>query len=316
MSAVQAESADTFRRHARTFSLAARLLPAAQRGDAALVYGFCRLVDDTADLATDGVHARVALQRLRDEIRGSTPPRPLVAELRSAAVRLELPLESAVELIDGVRSDLDPVRIGDEAELLRYCYRVASTVGLMMCAVLGVRRRSAHPHAIDLGIAMQLTNIARDVAEDAGRGRVYLPAAWLRRAGVEPEALVRGTAERAGVSAVVREVLALADGYYRSADGGMRDIPLRFRPAILVASRVYCAIGVRLRRRGADALAGRTVVPWPEKAYWVARGVASTLDPRILGLAPRWVHDIRLHRSLQGLPGVNGSSTGPWSSTA
>jgi 15-cis-phytoene synthase len=234
-----------------------------------------------------------------------------VAEFRAAAARLGLPLESALELIAGVRSDLERVRMETDAELLRYCYRVASTVGLMMSAVLGVRRREALPHAVDLGIAMQLTNIARDVAEDAAMGRVYLPAERLRRAGVDPEALVAGTADRARVAQVVCQLLELADAYYRSADGGMRDIPLRVRPAILVASRVYRAIGVRLRRRGADALAGRTVVPWHEKLFWASRALGATLDPRLLGFAPRWTHDHSLHSALKGLPGANVLSPGP-----
>lgn len=292
-------------RNARTFSLAARLLPPAVRDDAALVYAFCREVDDTADEATDVRAAADALDRLRAEVAGDAPARPLVAEFRSAAARLELPLRSATELIEGVAGDLGPVRVADDAELLRYCYRVASTVGLMMSAVLHVRCREAYPHAVDLGIAMQLTNVCRDVAEDAYHGRVYLPAARLRRAGADPEALVAGMADRCAVAGVVAEVLALADRYYASADGGMRDLPPRVRPAILVASRVYRAIGVRLRQRGCDALAGRTVVPAPEKALWGTCALAACLRPGIIGIGPRWTHDGGLHLALRGLPGVN-----------
>lgn len=299
------DSRDVFRRKARTFWWAARLLPADTRDDAALVYAFCRLVDDTADEDRDTEHARLALAALHGEVQGSLPPRPLVAEFRAAARRLNLPLDSALELIQGARGDLDVVRVADDAELVRYCYRVASTVGLMMCAVLGVRRREALPHAVDLGIAMQLTNICRDVAEDAANGRVYLPADRLARAGVNPEDLVRGRASAAGVAEVVRGTLEMADRYYRSADGGMRDLPPRVRPAILVASRVYRAIGVRLRRRSCDALGGRTVVPWPEKMYWGTRAVAEALRPGMRGATPRWAHDATLHAALRGLPGAN-----------
>jgi phytoene synthase len=294
-----------FRRKARTFWWAARLLPRGTRDDAAIVYAFCREVDDTADEAADPAAAELALQGLSNEVLGRGCPRPLIAEFRAVALRRGLPLESAAELIAGVRSDLGVVRVADDEELLRYCYRVASTVGLMMCAVLGVRRREALPHAVDLGIAMQLTNIARDVAEDAARGRVYLPAARLRGAGVDPAALAAGAARSDGVARVVEEVLALADRYYRSADGGMRDIPARYRPAILVASRVYRAIGVRLRRRRCDALAGRTVVPWHQKLAWGARALAASLRPDVLGIAPRWAHDRALHVPLRGLPGAD-----------
>lgn len=302
---VLADARGVFQRKARTFWLASRLLPRRTREDAAIVYAFCRLVDDTADEATDTAEAKLALDSLSNEVLGFVEARNLILEFRACAERLGIPLEAARELVAGVRSDLERVRIGDDDELVRYCYRVASTVGLMMCAVLGVRQREALPHAVDLGVAMQLTNVARDVAEDAARGRVYLPASRLRAAGVDPEALVAGRADPAAVARVVEEVLALADRYYASADGGMRDIPWRARPAILVASRVYRAIGVRLRSRRSDALAGRTVVPWTGKVGWGARALAAALRPGILGITPRWTHDPSLHRALRGLPGAD-----------
>jgi phytoene synthase len=295
----------TFAARARTFWWAARLLPPAARDDAAVVYALCRLADDTADEATDPAAARAALDRLADEVTGRAPARPVIAAFRETAARLEIPLESALELVEGVRSDLGTVRLADDDELVRYGYRVAGTVGLMMCAVLGVRRREALPHAVDLGIAMQLTNICRDVAEDAARGRVYLPARRLRAAGTGPEALVRGEAPPAAVVRVVGEVLELAGGYYRSADRGMRDIPICFRPAILVASRVYSAIGSRLRRRPCDVMAGRAVVSGPEKLLRGCAAVAEILRPEIAGLSPRTAHDPGLHRALRGFPGTH-----------
>lgn len=297
-------------RKARTFHLASRLLPPSTRDDAALVYAFCRLVDDTADEATDAAAALLALDRLRAETEGTAPARPLVATLHTMADRLDLPLQSALELIRGVRSDLGEVRIADDAELLRYCYRVASTVGLMMCAVLRVRRPEARPHAVDLGIAMQLTNIARDVAEDAARGRVYLPATRLAAAGVDPAALLAGTAEPRAVAHVVADLLALADAYYRSADGGMRDIPWRPRQAILVASRVYRAIGLELRRRGCDTFAGRVVVPPMRKALWGSRALLAGLHPAMWGLLPGGPHQAALHGALRGLPGTHAPRAG------
>ncbi len=263
---VRAASRATLAGKARSFYWASHLLPPATRDDAALVYAFCRLVDDTADEALDPLLAASALAQLEAETLGVAQARPLVAAFRQTAARLELPLASATELIAGVRSDLDPVRIPDDPALLLYCYRVASTVGLMMCAVLGVRRREALPHAVDLGIAMQLTNIARDVAEDACRGRVYLPHERLERGGRgsgHPDSRERGSTcsgSRGGRSARPRRPLL------PGADDGMRYIPWRARQAILVASRVYRAIGVRLRRNGCDVFAGRTVVPAQEAA--------------------------------------------------
>jgi len=301
----------TLRRKARTFHLASRLLPRGARDDAAVVYAFCRLADDAVDEAADPTAAAAALARLQAELAGRLPARPLLAAFLDAAARLELPLRAVDELLEGVRTDIGDVRVADDTELIRYCYRVASTVGLMMCAVLGVRRRDALPHAVDLGIAMQLTNIARDVAEDARRGRVYLPAERLRSRGVDPDALVRGEVDREAVASVVLDVVDLADRYYRSADDGMRDIPWRGRQAILVASRVYRAIGVSLRRRHGDALAGRTVVSPLGKAVGCAGALAASLNPRILGIAARRPHDPALHSAIRGLPGANRAATGP-----
>ncbi len=307
---VLAASRQVMARHARTFNRAAWLLPRQHRADAAVVYAFCRLVDDTADEADDAAGAAIALDALRAELAADRPPRPLVATFRATAARLGLPLQSAVELIAGVRSDLGTVRVRDDTELLRYCYRVAGTVGLMMCSVLRVRSADGYPHAVDLGIAMQLTNIARDVAEDAARNRVYLPAARLLRAGCNPDSLCEGGAEPDRVALVVGEVLALADRFYRSADLGMRHIPWRARHAILFASRAYRGIGVRLARRGCDALAGRTIVPAYAKAGWGVVALAAACRPDIMGMTAVREHDRALHQALAGFPGTNSNGNG------
>lgn len=299
------ESRDVLARHARSFKLASVFLPAAARDDAAVVYAFCRLADDLVDEAPDRETGARDLAQLDRELAGAEAPRPLVAAFLAITARRGIDLRSAQELLIGIGSDQGRVRVEDDAELLRYCYRVAGTVGLLMCGVIGVTRREAWPHAVDLGIGMQLTNICRDVLEDTGRDRVYVPAARLRAAGVDPEALIAGTADRARVATVVRDLLLLAERYYASADDGMRDIPLKSRLAILVASRVYRAIGRRLLRNGADALAGRTIVPAWEKAWHLLAGLAAALHPRVAGFVAAPPHDGSLHRGLEGLPGTN-----------
>ena len=296
------EARETLRRRARSFWLASTLLSGAVRDDLALLYAFCREVDDTADELGDAALAAARLERLRQELLGQAAPRPLVGAFRAAAARRRIPLGSALTLIDGVRSDLDAVRVADDGELLRYCYRVAGTVGLMMCAVLGARPRG-RPHAVDLGIAMQLTNILRDVREDAAAGRVYLPAARLRAAGIDPEAVPAGTADPAALTRVLAGILDLAERYYRSADDGMRDLPAAQRPAILVASRVYGAIGRRARRASAGPLRGRVVVPPAEKAWRTTQALGLALTPRMLGLSRLPPHDPALHTALAGWPG-------------
>lgn len=290
-------------KHARTFDLAGWFLPAERLDDAAVVYAFCRLVDDAVDLAQSAAAGDAEVAAIERELKGEVEPRPLVACFGELLDSWGVARQVALDLILGVRSDAGTVEVKNDPELLRYCYRVAGTVGLMMCGVIGVREKAAFPFALDLGIAMQLTNISRDVAEDAKIGRVYLPATRLREAGAEPGALVRGEAPRGVIAKVVLDLLGLADRYYDSADGGMRFIPWRSRLAIMVASRVYRAIGVRLRRHGGDALAGRTIVPGVEKALWVASALGRFARTLVLPMIKE--HDPELHRWIADAPGAD-----------
>lgn len=290
----------------RTFRFASYFLPRDCRDDAAVVYAFCRLVDDLADDAPSPETARLDLEQVLRELRGQAASRALVHAFRTRMAHAPGALAAAEELIEGVLSDQNPVRVADDAELLRYAYRVAGTVGLMMCAVLGVRDPAAFPHAVDLGVAMQLTNICRDVREDARMGRVYLPADRLLAAGTSTSDLLDGTPSPEAVAHVVNDLLAMAEGYYASADAGMRYIPSRARLAIVVASRTYRAIGKKLARNGYDAWAGRTVVGSAEKVGWMLLALGQSAGPRIAGWGRRPQHDATLHAPLAGLPGTNG----------
>ena len=181
--AILAHSREVLATHARSFRLASVFLPAAQADDAAVVYAFCRLVDDLADEAPDAETARRNLDAVAAELDGRAPRRPLVAAFVEVAERQAIDLQVARDLMAGVLSDLGAVRVADAAEFDLYCYRVAGTVGLMMCGVMGVARAEARAPALALGEAMQATNICRDVLEDLDRDRVYLPDAFLRRPG-------------------------------------------------------------------------------------------------------------------------------------
>ena len=289
----------------KSFNMASRFMAPGQRADAAALYAFCRMVDDAADDAPSPDAAAAALTVIEDELWGRQPASPFMGHFLATAERREVDLRHAQNLINGVRTDLYTVRVADDRELLRYCYQVASTVGLMMCGVLGVRDRVALPFAVDLGLAMQLTNICRDVKEDAGLGRVYVPAGRLEQAGLTQEALIEGQVDRARLAGVVNDLLAIADRYYASADGGLRYIPFGPRLAITVASRVYRAIGHKLRRHRGDAWSGRTVVGPLGKA-WVAAGAMLTFaGPKIAGWSSAPNHEPSLHLHLLDLPGAN-----------
>ncbi len=301
--ALVSQSRDVLAHHARSFRWGAFFLPEGAHDDAAVTYAFCRLVDDVVDEAPSNRAATEGVEALEAELRGDALPSALVRGFSQVMLRDNGSLEAAFELIKGVRSDLDEQIVETEAELLTYAYRVAGTVGLMMCQVLRVTDPRAVPHAIDLGIGMQLTNIARDVQEDAARGRVYIPASILAAHGLQSSDVLDGSADREKLALAVKWLYETGEAYYKSAEQGMRFIPWRSRLAIYVASRTYRGIGVKLARNNFDAMNGRTVVSWVEKLYWVGHGVISAI--RSAFSSNYTPHRPQLHVALKQLPGVN-----------
>jgi phytoene synthase len=248
------------RRHSKSFSLAARLLAPPARRHAELLYAWCRTADDAVDRAESPTAARAALARLRadlDRVYCHQPTDdPATAALACVVDACQLPRHYPEELLAGMEMDLDCQRYATFEQLLLYCHRVAGVVGLMMCHALGVRDERALPHAAHLGIAMQLTNIARDVGEDWARGRLYLPLAWL--AG-EPPPHGQPLPDELARPALIR-TLQVARRYYASGERGLAYLDARSRLAVRTAARVYAAIGERIARRGYRVSAGRAVV--------------------------------------------------------
>ena len=258
-----------------SFHWARRLLSARHAERATRLYGFCRRIDDVADETTDAAAAHAALAVIRRALRtgdcNDAETADMLQLMRTCGIDPAIPLE----LIRGVEGDLGNVRVTDMDELLRYCYRVAGTVGLMMTAALEVTTREALPHAIDLGIAMQLTNICRDVREDAMLGRRYLPAVLVGP--LEPAALVDPTpAVRVIVTDALRMLLDTADRHYASGEQGLRHLPAGARTGILVAARAYRGIGTVLRERGFDCWSSRAAVSAAGKVAITLRALAST----------------------------------------
>ncbi len=287
----------------RSFHWARRLLSPVHADRATRLYGFCRLVDDLADEAQSAELARHSLLTIAHALQSGISNDPLVADtillLRECAIDPAIP----VALIHGVMSDLSDVRIATMADLLRYCYRVAGTVGLMMSAALDVSDPRALHHAIDLGIAMQLTNLCRDVQQDALAGRRYLPASLL--GAFEPGRLIRPSSEdRPIVSATMETLLDLADTYYRSGEAGLPFLPANARSAILVAVRVYQAIGHRLRARSFDYWTVRAAVPVGRKVV-ITAGALLAWHVRHLVARPLEIHEGSLHWALTGMTGAN-----------
>jgi 15-cis-phytoene synthase len=260
-----------------SFHWARSFLSAAHAERATRLYGFCRRVDDLVDESTSPVAAHADLATLRLALRTGLSDDPATSDMLQLMSRCGIAPAIPLDLIEGVESDLGCVRIADVPELLRYCYQVAGTVGQMMSAALDVTDLAASPHAIDLGIAMQLTNICRDVREDALLGRRYLPATLT--GAVEPAALTDPTsAVRAAAGQAVLTLLDLADRYYASAELGLHFLPQRARGGILVAARLYREIGVVLRERDADCWSSRASVNTVRKAAVTAQAVRDAIS--------------------------------------
>jgi len=261
-------------KHSKSFSLASRLLDRASRDDVAVLYAWCRRADDEVDLAP-AAERNQRVDRLYAELasvyEGGRVDEPVLVAFQALVRRRAIPREYPLALLAGMRSDVGAVRIATTDELLVYCYRVAGVVGLMLCHVFGLSDENARKNAAHLGIAMQLTNICRDVREDAERDRRYLPADMLASCeGQESELVCR----------CVERLLALADHYYRSADAGFHALPFRAALAARAARKVYAAIGDELSSRRFDALAGRVAVPLRKKLMLLGSAVLRELWER------------------------------------
>lgn len=267
--------------------MASKLLPEPLRDPASIVYAWCRRADDAIDDA-EGDEQRLALQRLRKELElvyaGHQLSDPVLAAFQHVVFEANIPKHYPTELLAGMQMDASGFEYETWSDLLRYCYRVASTVGLMMCHVMGVRDAAALPHAAHLGVAMQLTNIARDVREDWHRGRLYLPAELLERhhLGHLPTLLHLPFPEgaREGCARALRELLAVADRYYESGNRGLGYLSPRCELSVRAASAVYSAIGDEIARGGYDVTAPRAVVPTRKKLLLCAAATLRTLVQR------------------------------------
>ncbi|MCA9601189.1 MAG: phytoene/squalene synthase family protein [Polyangiales bacterium] len=263
-------------RGSKSFALAGRFLPAKIRGDVAAVYAFCRVADDAVDTATDAHGAVAELSRRLDGVYASTPDADPVDRALAAVVRrYALPRAVFDALLEGFVWDVEGRHYETLGDVRAYAVRVASTVGVLMTLLMGERRRDVLARAADLGIAMQLTNIARDVGEDARNGRVYLPRAWFRDAGIDVDAWRRAPEATEPVRDMVRRLLEEADAFYRSADRGIPCLPRESRVAIAAARHVYAAIGDEIRRANHDSVSARAFTSLPRKLAFVAQSVPS-----------------------------------------
>ncbi|WP_031553300.1 phytoene/squalene synthase family protein [Parvularcula oceani] len=273
---IERSAAQAIRQGSKSFALASLLFRPRMRRHAHMMYAWCRHCDDVIDgqnlgfgedaaAGAAGAPRRSDLEMLQQEtlsaLSGGPVGHPAFAAFREVALATQMPERHPLDLLAGFEMDVAERRYETLSDTLEYCYHVAGVVGVMMAIVMGVDAEDEETlnRAADLGIAFQLTNICRDVIDDAEIGRVYLPADRLEAAGVPatPEGVL-DPANRAAVWSVALELLAEADRYYRSSGPGVRRLPIRAGFAVAAARGVYRDIGRVVRIRGTAA--------WDERA--------------------------------------------------
>jgi 15-cis-phytoene synthase len=268
------------------------------------LYSFCRYLDDCADESKDKDHANALLIEIKQSLITGVSSNKIVNDAISLFNECDISVSIPLELINGVMSDLYPVHIQTEDQLIEYCYKVAGTVGLMMCKILQVSNPKALFHAIDLGIAMQLTNICRDIYEDATMGRIYLPASFTNEI-TSTNIVLRDACYQLTLSKTTLILLEKADQYYESGYCGLAFLPLRSRLSILIAARLYQQIGIKIKRLKFIDFKTRVSVGLNTKLFLTIKA--------LIGLAINttfWSykthHNKKLHQSIKSLPFTNG----------
>ena len=262
----------------RSFSAAARLLPRGVHEPATALYAFCRLADDLVDEG-DTPDALGSLEnRLNLAYDGCPADHPADRTFAEVVARTKMPRELPLALLEGFAWDLQGRRYATLEELLDYAARVAGSVGAMMAVLMGVRSAEALARACDLGVAMQLTNIARDVGEDARAGRLYLPLDWLHAAGVNPENFLTQPSFSPALAGVIARLLDAAGHLYARGRDGIEALPPACRPGIRAAAMIYAEIGSVLVRRGCDSVTSRAYVPKPRKMALLGRALLPPLS--------------------------------------
>jgi 15-cis-phytoene synthase len=282
----------------KSFSLAALLFDGERKIAARHLYSWCRHCDDAVDNAPSAEAAQKELDQLTHlthvAFQAARHKGPLAANelsnepafqaLSALCTRYGIPEFYPLELLEGMRMDVEGMRYRTTHDLELYCYRVASVVGLMMVHVMGVSSQKALMHAIDTGLAMQMTNIARDILDDFKMGRIYIPESWFLEAGLQVPALSEPFSAQ-HFTVVVKRLLAQADWHYASGRKGLKYLPFRAALAVAAAQEIYREIGVKVLARGEGAWQTRTVVPFARKIWLLTKATArvcAIMLPRLI----------------------------------
>ncbi len=268
---------DAIRHGSLSFYTASKLLPAKVRDPALALYAFCRLADDAVDL---GDHKIDAVLRLRDrlDLIYQGKPQDSAADRAFTAVveAFEMPKALPDALLEGFAWDAMEKDYDTLSGVIDYSARVAAAVGAMMTVLMGVRDADALARACDLGVAMQLTNISRDVGEDARMGRIYLPLDWLREVGLSPKAFLADPIPDDRIRGLTKRLLKEATRLYHRGEAGISALPLSSRPGIYAARHVYAGIGGAIAKNGYDTISYRAHTYKSQKIGWLMLSMART----------------------------------------
>lgn len=291
-------AAQTISAGSKSFATASKLFAPATRRSALMLYAWCRHCDDVIDdqqlgfqrptASEDSALQRLAMLRTQTEraFRGEEMHEPAFAAFQQVVMHHHMPAHLAFAHLEGFAMDVRETRYHTFGETLRYCYHVAGVVGLMMAWIMGVRDEAVLDRACDLGLAFQLTNIARDIVEDAENGRCYLPQAWLAQEGMSAEQITCPT-RRENLARLAKRLVMAAEPYYASAKAGLSGLPLRSAWAIGAAHGVYRQIGVKVMAAGPHAWEKRQGTNRLEKTALLAQGAVMALTSRAGRPAPR-----------------------------
>lgn len=280
---------EAIRTGSRSFWTASKLLPAAVRDPALALYAFCRLADDAVDEVA-AVDRAPAVLRLRDRLDRAYAGRPFDAPADRAFTAMiaefDMPRALPEALLEGLAWDGMERRYRTLSDVRSYSARVASAVGAMMCVLMRVRDGDALARACDLGVAMQLTNIARDVGEDARAGRIYLPLEWFEEAGLDVERFLADPRADDPIRRMVKRLLAEANRLYLRSEAGIPALPIRARPGIYAARQIYDAIGTNVTRARFDSINQRARSSGGQKARLLGVAMLQSAASLVLPRSP------------------------------
>jgi len=259
-----------------SFFMASMLLPRDTAIPATALYAFCRIADDLIDADHAGDEAIQALSSRLDSIYAGSPQAyPEDRALAEVVRHFSIPRAMPDALIEGLAWDTTERTYETLSELYDYAARVAGCVGAMMTLIMRTSDRRAVARACDMGVAMQLTNISRDIGEDARMGRLYLPRRWFAQAGLDAEEWLANPVQNEHITAMCKRLLSYADVLYRRSDSGVALLPLSCRAGIRAARIIYSDIGRQISRQRYETVNKRAIVPRARKGYLLAKSLVT-----------------------------------------